>query len=43
VYREPIAAERRYAVILTAESGEQIELGALPGVRVAVTDLLPGA
>jgi Uma2 family endonuclease len=42
VYREPEPAARRYAFTATARPGERLEVGALPGVSVAVDDLLPG-
>jgi Uma2 family endonuclease len=41
VRRDAEAAARRYARVTIARRGETIELGALPGVRVAVDDLLP--
>ena len=41
VRREPEPDARRYARIMIARRGERIELAALPGVSVAVDDLLP--
>lgn len=41
VRRDPEPAARRYTSIAIARRGERIELVALPGVSVAVDDLLP--
>ena len=43
VRREPDAAGRRYASITVAHRGDRIEPATLPGVRIAVDDLLPGS
>ena len=43
VRRGPDAATRRYATTAVARRGDVIELAALPGVRLAVDDLLPSA
>lgn len=42
VFRVPDVAQRIYAERRTLHRGEQLELVALPGTRVAVSDLLPG-
>ena len=41
VRREPIPDERRYANVTIARRGQRLQLAALPGVRVRVSDLLP--
>lgn len=41
VRRRPEPGERRYASVGIARRGQAIEIAALPGVRVAVDDLLP--
>jgi Uma2 family endonuclease len=41
IRRDPEPAARRYASVTIARRGDTIELGVLPGVRVAVDDLLP--
>lgn len=41
VSRNPVPGERRYAENVLAFRGDTLELTALPGVRVAVGDLLP--
>ena len=42
VFRSPDAAKRRYRRTTVARRGERLALAALPGVSVAVDDLLPG-
>lgn len=41
VRRDAEPAARRYASVAVARRGETVEVGVLPGVRVAVDDLLP--
>ena len=41
IRREPAVADRRYERVAVARRGEALEPTALPGVRVAVDDLLP--
>jgi Uma2 family endonuclease len=41
VLRQPIREQRRYVERRIVRAGEQLEIAALPGVRVAVDDLLP--
>jgi Uma2 family endonuclease len=41
VRRSPEARARRYRSVAVARRGETIDIAALPGVRVAVDDLLP--
>jgi Uma2 family endonuclease len=41
VRRNPEPEERRYASVLIAHRGQRIDLVGLPGVSVAVDDLLP--
>jgi Uma2 family endonuclease len=41
VFRDPVRTARRYATTTLAEPGGRLELAALPGVSVAVDDLLP--
>jgi Uma2 family endonuclease len=42
VMRDPDPARARYREVLTPRGDERVELVALPGVFVAVADLLPG-
>jgi Uma2 family endonuclease len=41
VYRSPVASERRYAERLIARAGDLLEPLGLPGVAIAVADVLP--
>ena len=41
IFRDPAPARRRYRTTRLARRGERIELSALPGVSIAVNDLLP--
>lgn len=40
-YREPVAGERRYRMRAFLQRGDRLEPAALPGVSIAVSDLLP--
>lgn len=42
VFRSPQPEARRYATKRVAHRGDRVELAALPGVSLAVNDLLPG-
>jgi Uma2 family endonuclease len=41
VYRSPVASERRYAERVIARAGDRLEPLGLPGVAIAVADVLP--
>jgi Uma2 family endonuclease len=41
VYRQPVTVERRYQLRTFAHRGDRLDLSALPGVSVAVADMLP--
>lgn len=43
VFRAPISEHRRYAEILTARSGDRLTVASLPGLSIAVAEILPPA
>jgi len=41
VHRNPVASERRYAERVITRAGDRLEPLGLPGVAIAVADILP--